>query len=100
MPSQHLRGNANDTTSRTRARIASLLALIIATLSEVIGAGVNDHSTSDDALWADELDELIRYGALCVALSVSLEVAKVANVAVAVFWCAMFFVVGVDCVEK
>lgn len=91
-----LLSNANDTTGWTSTRITSLLALIVATLAKVVGAGVDDHSAADDALRADQLDELVRLRALCVALAVSLEVPEVSDVAVAVLWCAVFLVLWVD----
>lgn len=91
-----LRSNANDAASRTSTRVASLLALVVAALSKVICAGVHDHSTADDTLRADQLDELVRCGALCVALSVSLEVAEISDMAVAVVWCTVFLVFWVN----
>ena len=91
-----LLSNANDTTSRTCTSVASLLALIIATLSEIISAGVHNDSAADDALWADQLDELVGLLALCIALAVRLEIAKISDVAVAVLWCTVLLVLWVD----
>lgn len=53
---------------------------------------------ADDAVLADELDQLVGDGALCVALAVGLEVAQVTNVAVLVLGGAVLLAVGVDCV--
>lgn len=57
----------------------------------------NDGATKD-ALWADELDQLVGNGALGVALAVGLEVAEVTDVADLVRWSAVSLVVRVDCV--
>lgn len=54
-------------------------------------------SYANDALRTDELDELVRYGSLAVALAVSFEVAQVADVAVLIRWGAMLLVKRVDC---
>jgi hypothetical protein len=91
-----LLGNTNDTASRAGASVASLLALLVLALSKVIGAGVDDNSAAKNALGADQLDELVRDGALGVALGVGLEVAQVADVALAVGGGAVGLVVGVD----
>lgn len=87
----------------------------MATLAEIIRAGVDDDSTlcrtclakcskfrpcvsyADNALRTDELDELVRYGALGVALGISLEVAQVADMAVLISRRAMLLVKWVDC---
>ena len=92
----HLLSNTNDTTSRTRASIARLLALLIATLAEIISAGMHNDRAPEDTLRPDELDVLVLHAALGIALPVCLEVAQVAHVAVAVFWGAVFLAVGVD----
>jgi hypothetical protein len=57
---------------------------------------VDDNSAAKNALGADQLDELVRDGALGVALGVGLEVAQVADVALAVGGGAVGLVVGVD----
>lgn len=61
---------------------------------------MDDDSTANDAAWSDELDEIVVRRALRVALSVSLEVAEIAYVTVAVFWCTVLFVIWVDCVDS
>ena len=58
---------------------------------------MDDDGAAEDALRADQLDELVRDGALGVALGVGLEVAQVADVALAVGGGAVGLVVGVDC---
>ena len=96
----NLLGDTNDTASGTSASVASLLALLVLALAEVVGAGVDDDGAAEDALRADQLDELVRDGALGVALGVGLEVAQVADVALAVGGGAVGLVVGVDCVRR
>jgi hypothetical protein len=68
------------TASRTRASVASSLGELVATLAKVVGAAVNDNSTADDAVRADELDQAVRDSALCIARAVRLDIAQVANV--------------------
>ena len=92
----NLLGNTNNTASGTGAGVASLLALLVLALAEVVGAGVDDDGAAENALRADQLDELVRDGALGVALGVGLEVAQVADVALAVGGGAVGLVVGVD----
>ena len=92
-----LSGDANDTAGRASTSIASLLALLAVTLAKVIGTGVDDKSPAEDALGADQLDELVADGALGVALTVSLVVAQVTYMAHRVGWGAVGLVLGVDC---
>ena len=54
----------------------------------------NTHA--DDAVLADELDQLVGDGALCVALAVRLEVTQVTDVADLVLGGAVVLAVGVD----
>ena len=96
----NLLGNADNTASGTGASVASLLALLVLALAEVVGAGVDDDGAAEDALRADQLDELVRDGALGVALGVGLEVAQVADVALAVGGGAVGLVVGVDWMKR
>ena len=93
----NLLGDTNDAASGTSASVASLLALLVLALAEIISAGVHDNSAAEDALGADQLDVLVRDGALGVALGIGLEVAQVADVALAVGGGAVGLVVGVDC---
>jgi hypothetical protein len=95
-PFPSLLGDTNDTASRTSASVASLLALLVLALAEIVGAGVDDNGAAEDALRADQLDELVRDGALGVALAVGLEVAQVADVALAVGGSTVGLVVRVD----
>ena len=60
---------------------------------------MDDNGAAEDALGADQLDELVRDGALGVALGVGLEVAQVADVALAVLGRAVRLAVRVDWVR-
>lgn len=96
IPCPFLGADANDTASRAATGVASLLALDMAAPAEVVDSGVDDDGTADDALGADQLDELVLDGTAGVALRVRVEVAEVANVAVLVARGAVLLVVGVD----
>jgi hypothetical protein len=89
--------NANDTASRTRASIASLLALLVSALAQIISTAMHDNGTSQHALRANQLDQLVCDGALGVALAIGLEVAQVSHMAVVVGWGAVLLAVWVDC---
>jgi hypothetical protein len=95
-----LLGDTDNTASRPGTSVASLLALLVVALAEVVGAGVNNNSAAKNALRADQLDELVRDAARGVALGVGLEIAQVADVALAVAGGAVGLVVGVDCTER
>ena len=84
------------TTSRTSAGVASLLALLIAALSKIVGSSVDNDSAAQDALGSNELNKLVADLAICIALSVSLEVAKISDMAVLVGWSTVLLAVGVD----
>ena len=88
--------DTNHAASRTTARIARRLALLVSALAQIIRAAVHDDRPAQDALRPDQLDLLVRDGALGVPLAVGLEVAKVADVAFAVGWGAVGFGEGVD----
>jgi len=91
-----LLGDADDTASGTGAGVASLQGLLVSSLAEIVGAGMDndgsleqgqsqllyekgsqhgDPTYANDALGSDELDELVLDGALGVALAIGLEVA-------------------------
>jgi hypothetical protein len=74
-------GDTNHTASRTGSSVAGLEGLLALALAEIVGAGVDDDGAADDALRADELDELVGHRALGVALSIGLDVAEVTDVA-------------------
>jgi hypothetical protein len=61
---------------------------------------VNDDCAAENALGTDQLDELVRHAALRVALAVGLEVAQIADVALAVRRGAVGLVVRVDYAER
>ena len=99
-PSIHpssLLSDPNDAASRTAARVARRLALLVPAFAQVVRARVDDDGPAEDALGPDELDLLVRHGPLGVALRVRLEVAEVADVAFGVLGGAVRFAEGVDC---
>lgn len=51
---------------------------------------------ADNALWADQLDELVLDGALGVTLTIGLEVTEITNVTLLVGWGAVSLGVWVD----
>lgn len=57
---------------------------------------MDNDSAAEDAVWADELDVVVRDGALSIALSVGLEVAKITYMALAVLWSTVGLAVWVD----
>lgn len=96
----HLLSNPNNPTSGTTARVARNLALLVPALAQVVRAAVHDDGAAEHAFGPDELDLLVRQGALCVALGVRLEVAQVADVAFRVGGGAVGFGEGVDCISR
>lgn len=98
--SPYLLSDTDNATSRTPARIARSLTLLVAALAQIVGAGVHDDGAAEHALGPDELDVLVGDGALGVALAVGFEVAEVADVALAVGGGAVGFGEGVDCGER
>lgn len=68
----------------------------MAALAEIIGTGVDDKRTANDALGADQLNEFVFNRATRIARGIGLEVAEVTNVAVLIFRGAMLLVVRVD----
>ena len=93
---RNLVGDTNDTASRARTRVTGLLGLGVVALAEVVGAAVDDDGAADDAVLADELDQLVGDGALCVALAVGLEVTQVTDVALLILGSTVVLAVGVD----
>lgn len=49
------------TTSRTRSRISSLLALCMTALAEIISATVHNNRASKHIIRSDELDQLVAH---------------------------------------
>ena len=92
----HLVGDANNTASGTSASVTSLLRLLVSALAEVISSSVDDNGTANDALGADQLDQLVCDTSLRIALTISLEVAQVTDVALLVLGGTVCLVVGVE----
>lgn len=89
--------DANNTAGWAGTGVASLEAVLVATLAEVVSAAVDDNGAADDAVRADQLDELVLDGALGNALGVRGDVAEVADVADLVGRRAVGLAEGVDC---
>lgn len=92
--------NSNDATSWTSSSIARLLTLSVTTLSEIIGAGVDNNSAAENALGTNQLDQLVLHRALSIALSIGLEVSEITDVALRVLWCTVLLGVRVDCMRE
>ena len=57
---------------------------------------MHDNGAPKHALRSYQLDKLVGRGTLAIALAICLEVAQIADVAVAVLWCTVLLVVWVD----
>ena len=91
--------NANDPAGWTSPRIASSLAKLMSSFSEVISARVNHDRTSQDTFRADELEQAVGLAAFSIALRVCLEITKISYVTFLIVRCAMRFAERVDCVR-
>lgn len=104
------------TAGRARAGVARLQRLLVASLAEVVSAGVADDGPlaivsisvlqntvlgtyANDTLGANDLDELVGHRALGVALGIRLDVAEVTNMAVLIGRGTVGLAVGVDCAK-
>jgi len=85
----HLSSDTNDTTGRSSTSITSLLGILVGTSTKVISSSVDNDGSSNDALRADEFDELVGDTALGIALAISLDVAKIAYMADLICWCTV-----------
>jgi len=68
----------------------------VAAPAEVIGAAMDDDGATNDAVRADQLDQLIGNAALGIPLAVRLKVTQVTDMALVVFGGTVGFVVGVE----
>ena len=68
----------------------------MSTFAQIVGARMDDDRTAQDALGTDQFHLSVLDAALTVSLTVGLEVAQVAHVAVGVCGGSVFFGVGVD----
>lgn len=91
-----LSGDTNDTTGGTSTSVTSLLGLLVATPSEVVGTGVNDQGPAQNALGTNQLNKLVLLGADGVTLSIGLEVTKVTDMALGVLRSSMGLAIGVE----
>lgn len=72
-----LLSQTNDTAGVSTTGVASLGRLVVAALSEVVGAGVDDDGSTDDGLGSDQLEVSIGDGAFGDTVGVSLDVAEI-----------------------
>ena len=88
--------NSDNPTSGPPPRIPRRLALLMPALTQIIRARVHNNRAAEDALRPNQLHQLVGDGALGVALGVGLDVAEVADVALAVGGGAVGLGEGVD----
>lgn len=62
--------------------------------------GRKESTYANNALGTNQLDQLVCNGSLCVALTVSLEVTQVTDVALFILGSTVGLVVGVDCLAS
>lgn len=76
--------DTNDTAGWSASRIASGFALLVATLAQIIGAGVYDDGASQDAFGPNQLDMRVLDAAFAVPLAIGLEVAEITDMTLGV----------------
>ena len=86
----------NDTACSTSTSIASLQALFIATLTEIILASVNNDHSSKNALGSNQFEVRILECSRCSTRRVSLDVAQIASMAVGGSRSTVTLVVGIE----
>jgi hypothetical protein len=69
----------------------------VSTLAKVVSASVHNNGAANNALGANQLDQLVGDAALSIALAVGLEVAQVTDVALVILGSTVGLVVGIDC---
>ena len=73
-------GDSDDTASRSGTSVTSLEGLLVITLAEIVGAGVDNDGSTDDAVRANQLDKRVGDRALSISLAIGLQVSEVSNV--------------------
>jgi len=91
-----LSGDTNDTACRSGTSIAGLLGLFVSSPAKIISSRMNDDGTANNALGANQLDELVGGGTLAIALAISLEVAQVTYMANLILRSTMCLAMGVE----
>lgn len=92
----NLSRDADNTASRTGSSVASLEGLLVVTLAEIVGAGVDNNGAANDAVGANQLDKRVGDGTLGVTLSIGLDVTQVTNVTGLIRRRAVSLVEGVE----
>ncbi|KAH3669951.1 hypothetical protein OGATHE_002764 [Ogataea polymorpha] len=93
---RHLRRESNDTTGWSATGITGLQRVWVATLTQVIGTGVNNDSSSQNGVFTEKLDQAVLLCTLGNSIGVGSNVTKVTNVSLGVFWCTMVFAEWVE----
>jgi len=81
---KHLGGDTNDTASGTTTGVASLEGFLVSTLTQVIGAGMDNNSPSQDAVRTNQLDDAINQRSPGNSMVVGLDVSQVTRMPVSV----------------
>lgn len=89
-------GDSDDTASRSGTSVTSLKGLLVIALAEVVGAGVDNDGSADDAMGANQLDKGVGDRALGISLAIGLQVSEVSNVTSLVRGSTMGLVVRVE----
>lgn len=95
-PSNTSLSNANDAARRPAPSITRRLALLMSALAQIIRTRMHHDGASEHALRPNQLDVLVRNGALGIALAVRLEVAQITDVALGVVGGAVGFAKRVE----
>lgn len=75
-----LSGDTDDTAGKTGTCIASLQGLLVAALAEIVSTGVDDHTSTNDGVRAEEGDDLVGNVNHSDTAAVRLDVTEVTNV--------------------
>ncbi|KAH3665960.1 hypothetical protein OGAPHI_004149 [Ogataea philodendri] len=83
---EHLSSETNNTTSWSQTGVTSFQRVGVATLTQVIGTGVNNNGSSQNGVLTQELDERVLLSTLSQSVGVGGDVAEVTNVSLRVLW--------------
>lgn len=81
-----LSSQTNDTTGRSASGVTSLQRVWVATLTQVIGAVMDNNRSADNGVLTEQLDERVLLGSLGNTRGVSGDVTQVTDVSGVVFW--------------
>jgi hypothetical protein len=89
-------GDTNNTTGRSGTSVTSLERLLGVALAKVVGTGVDNNGSTNDAVGSNKLDQRVSDRALGIALTISLHVSKVTDMTGLVRRSTMGLVVRVE----